>query len=285
MLKQIRATQVAVAVTLAVVCAAGAAYAQPRGNAGSARETAPIDITGHWVSLITDDWVYRMLTPAKGDYSFLPLNAAGRRVADGWDPARDAAAGEDCKAYAAPAIMRLPSRVHITWQDDNTLKLDIDTGMQTRLFHFDGQAATGPRTWQGFSAAEWQFSGDVGRQLVFGGARTSLGEVSVTGSLKVDTSHLRAGYLRKNGVPFSEDAFMTEYYNLIVEEDGNQYLVIQTFVDDPTYLNQHFVRTMEFKREPNGARRQPLDCAAADALSYTSQGMPSPDAVPGIVPR
>jgi hypothetical protein len=78
-----------------------------------------------------------MITPAEGDYSYVPLNAEGRRAANAWDPARDAAAGEECKGYAAPAIMRLPSRVHITWQGDNTLKLDIDTGMQTRVFHFD----------------------------------------------------------------------------------------------------------------------------------------------------
>ena len=98
----------------------------------TARAAAPIDITGHWVSLITDDWVYRMITPAKGDVSYVPLNPEGRRLAEAWDPARDEAAGEQCKGYAAPAIMRLPSRVEITWADDNTLKLDIDTGMQTR---------------------------------------------------------------------------------------------------------------------------------------------------------
>src|SRR5690606_17788199 len=119
----------------------------PAGNATEealpAREIAPIDITGHWVPLITDDWVDRMITPPKGDYSYIPLNAEGRRVADTWDPARDEAAGEQCKGYAAPAIMRLPSRVHITWEDDNTLKLDIDTGMQTRLFHFGETEAQG----------------------------------------------------------------------------------------------------------------------------------------------
>lgn len=260
---------------LASCLALVAAQAQPAG--GTARESAPIDLTGHWVSLITDDWVYRMITPAKGDYSYVPLNAAGRRQADTWDPARDAAAGDECKAYAAPAIMRLPSRVEITWQDDNTLKLDIDTGMQTRLFRFNAPQPSGPRTWQGWSTASWELSGNINRQLVFGGTRTSLDAVPVSGSLKVDTNHLRAGYLRRNGVPFSEDAFMTEYYNVIREEDGNEYLIIQTFVDDPTYLNGHFVRTLQFKREPNGSRRQPLDCAAADALSSVAGGLPSPD--------
>ena len=273
-----RVLRIHVAVTVVLSCALpGAGSAQQPG--ASAREAAPIDITGHWVSLITDDWVYRMLTPARGDYSYVPLNDAGRREADRFDPAIDAGAGQACKAYGAPAIMRLPSRVEISWEDDNTLRLDIDTGMQTRLFHFDPQRPAGPRSIQGHSRAAWEFSGDIGRQLVFGGAATSLDRVGVTGALQVDTSNLLAGYLRRNGVPYSEDAFMTEYYNLILEDDGNEYLVIQTFVDDPTYLREHFVRTLQFKREPSGAARQPLGCAAATALSYTAGGLPRPDGV------
>ena len=261
------------ALRLSFVCAFGfvasavalaPAAAQPRRGAQAAPPTtpkagAPIDITGHWVSLITDDWVYRMITPARGDVSYVPLNAEGRRVADAWDPARDEAAGEQCKGYAAPAIMRLPSRVEITWQDDNTLKLDIDTGMQTRLFHFGQPEAQGARSWQGWSAASWQLSGTTEQ---FYPGPTSLGQIKRAGSLKVDTTNLRAGYLRKNGVPFSENAFMTEYYNLIVEDDGNQYLVIQTFVADPRYLTGHFVRTLQFKREPDGSKRNPVPCSA-----------------------
>jgi hypothetical protein len=247
----------------------GAAAAQGRRGAQAAapttaRAAAPIDITGHWVSLITDDWVYRMITPAKGDYSYLPLNAEARRVADTWDPARDEAAGEQCKGYAAPAIMRLPSRVEICWQDDNTLELDIDTGMQTRLFHFGQREPQGARSWQGWSAASWELSGNRANANAsfFANAPTSLAAIERVGSLRVDTSNLRAGYLRKNGVPFSEDAFMTEYYNLIVEDDGNQYLVIQTFVADPRYLAGHWVRTLQFKREPDASKRNPVPCSA-----------------------
>lgn len=228
----------------------------------SAQEAAPIDITGHWVSLITDDWVYRMITPSRGDYSYVPLNDAGRRAADAWDPAADQAAGDECKGYAAPAIMRLPSRVQITWEDENTLRLDIDTGMQTRLFRFGAGEPEGPRTRQGWSAAEWQYSGDTSRRRGFYRLSGSLGDVETFGSLKVDTTNLLPGYLRKNGVPFSEQTFMTEYYNLIVEDDGNEYLVIQTFVDDPVYLSDHFVRTLQFKREPDGSKRAPMECSA-----------------------
>jgi hypothetical protein len=266
----------ALLVSPAALAQRGAA-APPRGPA---RDTAPMDITGHWVSLITDDWVYRMITPAKGDYSYVPLNAEGRRVADAWDAERDAAAGQECKAYGAPAIMRLPSRVHITWQDENTLMLDIDTGMQTRLFHFGAPEPEGPRTRQGWSYAQWEFSGDTNRQLVFAQARTSLESVERSGSLRVDTSHLLPGYLRRNGVPFSEYAEMTEFYSLIHEDDGNEYLVIQTFVKDPTYLTGHFVRTMQFKREPDGSRRAPMDCAEASAITQTSRGQPRLDGQP-----
>jgi hypothetical protein len=255
---------VAWCIALAAGSLAGTADAQARRGAeqaapASAREAAPIDITGHWVSLITDDWVYRMITPAKGDVSYVPLNAEGRRLAQAWDPARDEAAGEQCKGYAAPAIMRLPSRVEITWQDGDTLKLDIDTGMQTRLFHFGRNEPQGARSWQGWSAASWQLSGTTEQ---FYPGPTSLGQIKRAGSLKVDTTNLRAGYLRRNGVPFSENAFMTEYYNLIIENDGNQYLVIQTFVEDPTYLTGHFVRTLQFKREPDGSKRNPVPCSA-----------------------
>ncbi len=235
--------------------------AAPSTPPASGRAGAPIDITGNWVSLITDDWVYRMITPAKGDYSYIPLNGEGRRVADTWDPARDEAAGEECKAYAAPAIMRLPSRVQISWQDDNTLKLDIDTGMQTRLLHFAPGEAQGARSWQGWSTANWEFSG--GADAIFTGAPTSLGDIKRIGSLRVNTNNLRAGYLRKNGVPFSEQAFMTEYYNLIVEDDGSQYLVIQLYVADPRYLTGHWVRTVQFKREPDASKRNPTPCSAS----------------------
>jgi hypothetical protein len=253
--------------SMSIALAAASAHAQ-RADDGtderppSGRESAPIDITGHWVSLITDDWVYRMITPEKGDYSYVPLNAAGRRAADTWDPARDTAAGEECKSYSAPAIMRLPSRVHITWENDDTLKLDIDTGMQTRLFRFGDAATQGAPSWQGLSVAEWQLSGDASRRRGFYRLSGSLGDVETFGSLKVDTTNLRPGYLRKNGVPFSEQTFMTEYYNLIVEDDGNEYLVIQAFVEDPVYLADHFVRTMQFKREPDGSKRAPTECSA-----------------------
>ena len=87
-----------------------------------------------------EDWKFRMVTPRKGIFETLPLNAEGRRVGETWDPARDETAGEQCRAYGAPGLMRLPGRLHIAWENDNALRIDADTGTQTRLFYFGATA-------------------------------------------------------------------------------------------------------------------------------------------------
>src|SRR4051812_26266623 len=125
-------------VVMLVACALTSTLHAQRGRGAPAnpRAGAAIDLTGYWVSVISEDWKFRMVTPKKGVYDSLMLNAEGRRVADAWDPAKDEAAGEQCRAYGAANIMRMPGRLHITWQDDTTLKVDTDAGTQTRLFHF-----------------------------------------------------------------------------------------------------------------------------------------------------
>src|SRR5579864_1168996 len=116
---------------------------------------APFDLTGYWVSIVTEDWRYRMVTPAKGDYLSVPITMESKKVADAWDPAKDEAAGEQCKSYGAAGIMRLPERVHVTWQDDNTLKLETDAGTQTRLLRFGAQPADAAGSLMGEAAAQW----------------------------------------------------------------------------------------------------------------------------------
>ena len=123
----------------ATILLAASTYAQPRPAAAppkSAKDAAPVDLTGYWVSIVTEDWRWRMVTPVRGDFASIPLNAEARKVGEAWDPTKDEASGQQCKSYGAPAIMRIPGRIHITWQDDNTLKIDTDAGTQTRVFHF-----------------------------------------------------------------------------------------------------------------------------------------------------
>ena len=121
----------------------------------SPRAAAPVDFTGYWVSVVTEDWRWRMVTPAQGDFAGVPLNAAARKIGQAWDPAKDEAEGNQCKAYGAAGIMRMPGRLHITWQDDTTLKIETDQGTQTRLLHFGGKPAPGLKpSWQGYSSRE-----------------------------------------------------------------------------------------------------------------------------------
>lgn len=218
------------------------------GPPPSGRDAAAIDLTGYWVSVVTEDWKWRMVTPKKGVFDALPLNAEGRRVGEAWDPAKDEAAGEQCRAYGAANIMRLPGRIHVTWQDANTLRLDIDTGTQTRLFHFDAQPASAQPSWQGTSLAQWEYGG--GR----GAARS--------GDLKVVTSNLRAGYVRKNGAPYSDKAVVTEYYDINTTPNGDQWLTVTTKVEDPAYFRGPYITTTDFKKLPNANGWNPTPCSA-----------------------
>ena len=122
----------------------------PKAAPATAKSQAPIDLTGTWVALVTEDWLYRMVTPAKGDVASVPVTPAARTAANNWDPAKDEAAGNQCLAYGAAGLMRQPGRLQIDWADDSTLRIQTDAGTQTRLFHFTGDA-TGAPSLQGFS--------------------------------------------------------------------------------------------------------------------------------------
>jgi hypothetical protein len=216
------------------------------------------------VSLITEDWRHRQFTPPKGDYASVPLSPAGRKIADSWDSARDEAAGEHCKAYGAAGLMRMPTRLRITWQDDATLKLEADAGTQTRLFHFlpsqsEGNIPAsrergGTSWWQGVSIASWDSP-----RAPFAG-RGSAGPAR-GGSLKVVTTKMRPGYLRRNGVPYSADTVLTEYFDRLEVPDGASLLLVTIEVVDPEYLTTPYWTSVQFKREGNASGWNPTPCA------------------------
>jgi hypothetical protein len=213
------------------------------------------------VSVVTEDWRWRMMTPPKYDYAAVPLNAAGRLAADNWDPDVDQKAGLQCKAYGAAAGIRLPGRLNIAWVDDNTLQVHLDAGDQTRLLHYGPPSrSSGARTWQGVSSAIWQVpEGAIGG--AGGGGRGGRGGARrPTGQLKVETGNMRPGYLRKNGIPYSEGATMTEYFVRATAPNGDDWLVVTTIVEDPTYLNEPFVTSTNFKKEPDNSKFAPTPC-------------------------
>jgi hypothetical protein len=248
--------------------------AQTQANAAP-QINAPIDLTGYWVSLVTEDWRYRMLNAPKGDYYSIPLNAEGKRVADTWDPAKDIADGKQCLSYGAPNIMREPARLHITWSNDNMLKVEIDAGKQTRLFLFGATAPSADPTPQGTSIAQWQTPQSI---------RASTSKISAQdpntpgfrdasmasppappdtrklgGTLKVVTTHIKPGYIRNNGVPFSANAVLTEYYDLH-KTAGADYLVQTQVLEDPRYLDAPWVVSNHYRREPDGSKWDPQPC-------------------------
>ena len=232
-------------VSLALLVAATAS-AQ---TTSSARDAAPVDLTGYWVSYVTENWRYRMVTPAKGEYRRIPASPAALPLINAWDPAADEKAGLQCRSYGAAAIMNVPGRLHITWQDASTLRIDTDAGTQTRRLRFVAtppNAKPQPASWQGESSAQWtKTAGNEGGS-----------------SLRVVTTNMRAGYLRKNGVPYSEKATVTEHFDLAPLDGGGQLLLVNIVVDDPVYLNAPYVTSPHFKKEPDGSKWDPTPCSS-----------------------
>jgi hypothetical protein len=245
----VRAAAVA---ALAVLATAPDATAQGRGGnqpPPTPQAAATDDLTGYWVAVISEDWRWRMVTPARGDVQSIPVSAEGLAIAQAWDPAADAAAGLECKSYGPPGLMRAPTRLNITWADEQTLQLQSDYGQQTRVLHFGDVAAPGAPSLQGHSVAAWE-GGGGGRG---GGPRA--------GHLVTTTTGLTEGYLRKNGVPYSEDTVLTEYWDAFDAPNGDRWLVVTSVVHDPNYLQIDWITSLNFKQEPDGANWNPTACS------------------------
>ncbi len=219
-----------------------------QSNEASARETAPFDLTDNWVSIVTEDWRYRIITGTAGDNEGYNLTELGTRVAESWDPAADEAAGEACRAYGAAGIMRQPTRLQISWESDNTLRIDTDAGMQTRLLKFgSAQDESGAGTWQGVSNANWS-------------TRTQGRNTVIDNSLEIETHAMRQGYLLRHGIPYSDQARMQEYFNLVTQDDGSEYLIVLSVVTDPVFLATPAITSSNFRREADDSRWDPTEC-------------------------
>jgi hypothetical protein len=247
---------------LAASAAAQAQFAAPGPPPpANAKAGAPQDLTGYWVSLVTEDWRQRMMTPDKGDFSSVPVNSKGRDVANQWNPDKDIASGDQCKAYGAAAIMRVPTRLHITWRDENTLRVETDAGKQVRELHFGAKPSRTPApSLQGYSVAMWDGlrpGGQRGVTATLGG-----GGPKPSGYLKVETDALKPGYLRKNGIPYGSATQVEEYFDSFTEANGDTWLVVTSIVTDPEYLSDRFITSSHFKKLAGPTGWRPSDCEA-----------------------
>src|SRR5579872_4507119 len=139
--------------------------------------------------------------------------------------------------------------------------MEADYGTQTRLFHFARPAEGGqmaakleapagePASWQGYSTAQWSEAG--GRE---GWPRG--------GKLTAVTTHMKAGYYWKNGMPYSENAVMTEIFRVQNLPDSGQWIIFSTMVDDPAYLRTPYIVNYHFKKLPDGSKWNPTPCMA-----------------------
>jgi hypothetical protein len=237
---------------LVIYCASLISQVVAGADAPSAKTTSPIDITGYWVALVTEDWRFRMVTAPAGDHEGINLTKAGLELAAAWNPEADSASGNECKAYGVGGIMRIPTRLHIAWESDNVLIIETDAGKQKRYLHFGPEQVNpgGKGSLQGVSLANWELQ----REGRFGPV--------VNGSLAVSTTDMSSGYLRRNGLPYSEQTQVNEFFDLLASPNGTEYLTVLTEIIDPQYLIDPMLTSTSFKREVDGGKWDPRDCQA-----------------------
>jgi len=261
---------------LGAACAAGLALApiagaQPpgAGAASSPREGALFDLTGQWVAVVNEDWRWRMITPPVGDVSSVPVNGRGRAAAAAWDLERDRAEGQLCKAFGAPGLIRQPTRIRVSWDDDDTLLFEFDAGTQTRRLEFGPPSPPAGSSLQGYSQASWL------RQTMQRGVFGSRAQPG--GALHVLTTNLAPGYLRPNGVPYSEQATMKEFlHTFSLPGDGGTWLIVTTVVNDPVYLTGELVMSTQFRKEQDRTGWSPRPCEIRPPLVVRDPEPPGP---------
>jgi hypothetical protein len=266
-----RAALAVATIAMATAIASGAAAQGRRGGGPppSPRAGALVDVTGQWVAVVNEDWRWRMITPPVGDVSSLPVNPGGRAAAAAWDLEQARAAGDLCKAFAGPGLIRQPTRIRVSWEDDDTLRFDFDAGQQTRRLEFGAAAPPDEHSLQGYSQASW--STQTLQRGVFGS------RAAPAGALRVVTTHFTGGYLRPNGVPYSDQATMKEFFHsFTLPGDAGTWLIVTTVVTDPVYLNGELVMSTQFRKEDDTSRWNPRPCDISPPLVEREPAPPGP---------
>jgi hypothetical protein len=192
---------------------------------------AQLDFSGEWAPIMHEDQPERVAGPELGDYLGLPINAAARMRADTWDAAIQTLPEWQCRPHSADYIFRGPSQLRVSKEvDPVTRQITAFHAEWLRsvdnVIYLDGRphpSPNAPHSWGGFATGKWE--GDM---------------------LTVTVTHLKEGYIRRNGVPRSDKATLTEHWI----RHGN-YLTIVTIINDPVYLTEPFIRTTEYSLNLN----------------------------------
>jgi hypothetical protein len=191
-----------------------------------------IDFTGSWVPIYHEDGPERIPGPELGDYTGMPINDAARLRGDSYDADRISAVMEyQCRQHGsdygmrALANMRIDADIDPLTQRLAVFRTRINFHDAERTIYLDGRPhppADAPHTWAGFSTGVWQ--GNM---------------------LTITTTHLKASYMRRNGLPASDKRTFTEHW-----VRHGDFLTVVTVIDDPVFLTERLVRSQTWSLDP-----------------------------------
>jgi hypothetical protein len=215
---------------------------------------AQVDFSGEWAPRFYEDQPERVAGPELGDYLGLPVTDAARMRADTWDASIQTLPEWQCRPHSADYIWRGPSNLHITKEvDPVTREITAFHAEWLRsvdnIYYLDGRphpSANAAHTWGGFATAKWE--GNI---------------------LTVNVTHLKEGYIRRNGMPRSDLATVTEHWM----RHGN-WLTVVTIVNDPVYLTEPFIRSTDYELDQ---RQQvpPYPCDVVEEVDRARGVVPS----------
>jgi len=212
---------------LLLLSAAVASLPASAQSAGAINVVPGLDLSGNWAPAIHEDFPERIPGPELVNYLGLPITEGARMFAESWDASRLTLPEHQCQVHVAPYIYRGPLNLHI-WEEKDpqsqrviAIKNYISTYEQTRTIWMDGRphpSQWAAHTWMGFSTGKWE--GNM---------------------LTVYTTHIKQGWLRRNGLPESDQATLIEHFIR-----HGEVLTHVSIVTDPVYLTEPLIKTQNF---------------------------------------
>ncbi|HUO30916.1 MAG TPA: MBL fold metallo-hydrolase [Bryobacteraceae bacterium] len=219
-----------------------------------------LDLSGNWSPLLHEDFLERIPGPELVNYSGLPISEGARLWAESWDSSRLTLPEHQCQVHVAPYIYRGPLQMRF-WNEKDpqsqkiiAIKNYISTYEQTRTIWMDGRPhppAYAAHTWMGFSTGKWE--GNI---------------------LTVYTTHIKQGWVRRDGLPESDQATLVEHFI----RHGN-HLTHVSIVTDPVYLTQPLIKTQDFVLNIQAGGNWLYPCEEVEEVEGRPKG-----AVPNYLP-